>query len=61
MTVQDNGIGLPNDIIPENSKSLGLMLVNALVTQLDGKMSFEVKNGTSFKIKFKELEYQERI
>ena len=61
LTVQDNGIGLPDDIHPENSKSLGLMLVNALVTQLEGKMSFEVKNGTSFKIIFKELEYLERI
>lgn len=61
LTVQDNGIGLPDEIHPENSKSLGLMLVNALVTQLDGKMSFEVKNGTAFKIIFKELEYQERI
>jgi PAS domain S-box-containing protein len=61
LTVQDNGIGLPNNIVPENSKSLGLMLVNALVTQLEGKMSFDVKNGTSFKITFKELEYQERF
>ena len=61
LTVQDNGIGLPDEIHPENSKSLGLMLVNALVTQLDSKMSFEVKNGTSFKIIFKELEYKERI
>ena len=61
LTVQDNGVGLPDDILPENSKSLGLMLVNALVTQLEGKISFEVKNGTSFKIIFKELEYQKRI
>jgi PAS domain S-box-containing protein len=61
LTVQDNGIGLPDDIHPENTKSLGLMLVNALVTQLEGKMSFEVKNGTSFKIIFKELEYRDRI
>ena len=61
LTVQDNGVGLPDNILMENSKSLGLMLVNALVTQLEGEISFEVKNGTSFKISFKELEYQKRI
>jgi len=61
LTIKDNGIGLSEDIQPENSKSLGFMLVNALVTQLEGKISVEIKKGTSFIIMFKELEYQNRI
>lgn len=61
LTIKDNGIGLSEDIQPENSKSLGFMLVNALVTQLEGKLCFEIGNGTSFIIMFKELEYQNRI
>ncbi|MDD3985871.1 MAG: ATP-binding protein [Methanobacterium sp.] len=61
LTIKDNGIGLSEDIQPENSRSLGFMLVNALVTQLEGKICFEIENGTLFIITFKELEYQNRI
>lgn len=53
MTIQDNGIGLPNDFNWRNSSSLGLSLVYDLVTvQLDGNMTVETNRGTLFKITF---------
>lgn len=50
----DNGVGLPEDIDLENIESLGLRLVNGLVTkQLKGKLEMNIKNGTEFRIRFK--------
>jgi PAS domain S-box-containing protein len=61
LTVADNGVGLPVDVEWENARTLGLQLVNALVSQLEGDMSVVVDNGTVFIINFKELVYRERI
>jgi len=61
LTITDNGIGIPEDIDIENSKTLGLQLVKNLVNQLEGKLELDVNHGTEFKITFKELKYKERI
>ena len=61
LTIADNGVGLPEDVDWNNPKTLGLQLVNALVSQLEGDMNVEVDNGTIFRINFKELVYRERI
>ena len=61
LTIADNGIGLPEDVDWNNPKTLGLQLVNALVSQLEGDLNVEVDNGTIFRINFKELVYRERI
>ncbi len=52
LTVADNGIGLPSDINPENSKSLGLFLTALLVKQLKGSITIEREKGTRFIITF---------
>ena len=52
LTLQDNGIGLPDDLNLEKTKSLGLRLINSLVSQLNGKLEVTLNNGTSFKITF---------
>ncbi|MCF4966381.1 GAF domain-containing protein [Nostoc sp. CMAA1605] len=53
MTVQDNGIGLPEDLDWQNTNSLGLSLVHDLATeQLEGNVTVQCLNGTSFKIIF---------
>ncbi len=52
LTVVDNGIGLPEDFNIEESKSLGLHLVDALVTQLRASLDIKTRNGTEFVIKF---------
>jgi PAS domain S-box-containing protein len=54
LTISDNGIGMPQDLDVEHSKTLGLHLVTILVeNQLNGKMKIENRNGTKFRIKFK--------
>jgi two-component sensor histidine kinase len=53
-------VGLPKGFSLENTKSLGLKLVQDLTKQLDGEMEIETNNGTMFRITFEELLYKER-
>ncbi|MBU0936352.1 MAG: HAMP domain-containing protein [Spirochaetes bacterium] len=41
LTVKDDGPGIPAQVQPENSPSLGFSLVMALTSQLDGKMEWK--------------------
>jgi PAS domain S-box-containing protein len=50
--ISDNGIGLPKDICPENSATLGLILIDTLVSQLEGEMRIFRERGTTFLISF---------
>ncbi len=52
LIISDNGVGLPQDIDMHNTKTLGLQLVNALVTQLNGTIKVERNNGTKYIINF---------
>lgn len=52
LSVEDNGSGIPPDISIENSKSLGLQLVNLLVKQINGKININNAGGASIKISF---------
>ena len=52
LTVQDNGIGLPEDFNIENLESLGLQLVVSLTEQLNGNIEIIKSNGTKFLITF---------
>ncbi|MBI5458747.1 PAS domain S-box protein [Methanobacterium sp.] len=61
LVISDDGVGFPEEFDIENSKTLGLQLVNILVKQLDGKITLNRINGTRFKIIFKELNYKKRI
>jgi PAS domain S-box-containing protein len=56
LKVSDNGAGLPKDIDPFESNSLGLKLVNSLSIQLEGDLEVDRDGETSFKLTFKELE-----
>ena len=55
LTVSDNGKGMPSDFHLNESKSLGLKLVTILSRQLRGSLHFEIGQGTTFAIKFKDL------
>jgi two-component sensor histidine kinase len=57
LEVKDNGIGFPEDINYQNTDSLGLQIVNNLTEQIDGKMEVNTISGTSFKIIFKEEQF----
>jgi PAS domain S-box-containing protein len=52
LTVQDDGVGIPEDLDPAKSSSLGLELVQTLVEQLKGRMSMESAGGARFTIRF---------
>jgi len=60
MSVQDDGIGIPDDLDWNNTESLGLSLVYDLVTeQLEGDITLERNYGTVFKIQFPQLMLQQ--
>ncbi|MCZ3364879.1 MULTISPECIES: PAS domain S-box protein [Methanobacterium] len=62
LIISDNGIGFPENIdFKSVNSSLGLRLVNTLVNQLEGSIELDKTEGTKFKIKFKELEYNKRF
>jgi two-component sensor histidine kinase len=50
ISVADNGAGLPSVPVRER-QSLGLRLIDTLVTQLDGSLTVDTTNGTQFRIK----------
>jgi PAS domain S-box-containing protein len=53
IVVRDNGLGLPDDVDIHAPRSLGLDLVNGLVTkQLDGQIEVRRDKGTEFRITF---------
>lgn len=49
--VSDDGIGIPEDIDPAESTTLGLQLVVMLVQQIKGTMSIFREKGSRFVIK----------
>jgi PAS domain S-box-containing protein len=63
LTVVDDGVGIPADFDLVNTHTLGLKLVNSLVTdQLGGTIELDRTHGTAFKIVFpgsKEAKYGE--
>jgi two-component sensor histidine kinase len=52
LMVQDNGVGLPGTFDFYNPSSLGMKLVNMLVSQLDGTIQVESTVGAKFMIHF---------
>lgn len=61
LRVSDNGRGLPEDFSLEEDAGLGLDIVAGLVRQLDGTLTFESVEGTSFLIEFREPSYPQRV
>ena len=54
LAVQDNGLGLPADYDESKLKSMGIKLINALVSQLKATKRLTSGNGTRVEIVFKE-------
>ncbi len=52
LTVSDNGIGLPADLDCRQARTLGLQLVRALVSQLNGTMEIGAGTGAMFQVTF---------
>ena len=58
LKVEDDGIGLQNDFDKNKIESLGLHIVNLLVSQLNGNIKFISDNGSKIKLEFPLLENQ---
>jgi len=54
LCVEDDGVGIPPQVDIENSSSLGLQLVRALVQQLGGRMSVERDGGRRIEVQMPE-------
>ena len=48
--VSDDGVGAPDDILNSSKSSLGMTLINSLVTQLNSEITYEFRSGSYFKI-----------
>lgn len=57
LSVEDNGIGFPDDVDYKNSHSLGLQLVNSLTDQIGGSIELDKNDGTNFKVIFSEEKF----
>ena len=55
LRIQDDGIGLAEQISLTNTSTLGLQLVNSLVQQINGEVSLDRSGGTKYSITFDEL------
>ncbi|MBK4734037.1 PAS domain S-box protein [Noviherbaspirillum pedocola] len=53
LTVTDDGVGLPPGMNIATSRTLGLKLVQALASQLDGSFSLESRDGTVARLQFR--------
>lgn len=61
LIINDDGIGLPEDIDFKKTTTLGLQLVYNLSNQLESSIELDRTNGTKFKIVFSKLKYKKRI
>jgi len=52
LSIADNGIGFPKVLDFRKTESLGLQLVNSLISQLNGTIKMQQKNGTKFTLVF---------
>ncbi len=52
LTVSDDGIGLLENFDYNETQTLGLLLVNTLIKQLNGTIELNQEHGTEFKIQF---------
>ncbi|HII76018.1 MAG TPA: histidine kinase, partial [Methanolinea sp.] len=53
---RDTGVGIPGDLDWRKPASLGLRLVNSLVSQLNGSIELDRSQGTAFTLVLQEKE-----
>ncbi len=53
MSISDNGVGMSEGFDIEKAESLGLQLINALTSQIEGILEVSTTSGTHYTIKFK--------
>ncbi|MEG5052443.1 MULTISPECIES: PAS domain S-box protein [unclassified Microcoleus] len=61
LLVKDNGIGFPENLDFRKTQSMGFQVVCTLTEQLEGTIEISREFGTSFHLKFNELNYFQRL
>ena len=62
LLVRDNGVGIPETIVPETAETTGFSLIYMLATgQLGGSVKITRDHGTCVEIKFKRIVDQKRF
>jgi two-component sensor histidine kinase len=56
ITVADDGVGLPPEVSPETSRSLGMQLIPLLSDQAGGQWQLFRDHGTRFELKISTLQ-----
>ncbi|CAN5166746.1 hypothetical protein BH09BAC4_BH09BAC4_01210 [soil metagenome] len=54
LTINDNGVGLPADINPNRSRTLGMSLIRGLSKQLGGRIQINQSDGVQISLTFTE-------
>jgi len=52
----DNGVGISDSLIHEDSSTIGMTLINLLKKQLEGNVHFSNKEGTKFRLEFEKAD-----
>ncbi|MDH4028719.1 MAG: PAS domain S-box protein [Nitrospirota bacterium] len=52
LVIRDNGVGMPEEFVSGEARSLGLQLITLLTRQLKGKLEYKRDNGSKFMIIF---------
>lgn len=61
LTIQDNGVGIPENLDLKHLKSLGLKIAHDLALQLRGSLELQRTPGTRFQLTFSALKYRKRF
>lgn len=61
LTIQDNGVGIPETLDLKHLKSLGLKIAHDLALQLRGSLELQRTQGTRFQLTFSALKYRKRF
>jgi PAS domain S-box-containing protein len=60
LQVKDDGVGFPEGLDFRKTETLGMQIVNTLVSQIDASIDLAREKGTQFTIHFQEVRYKQR-
>ncbi|MBP1766678.1 MAG: signal transduction histidine kinase, partial [Candidatus Aminicenantes bacterium] len=60
LRVGDDGVGFPEGLDFRRTETLGMQIVNTLVSQIDASIELVRGKGTEFTIHFQEVKYEQR-
>jgi two-component sensor histidine kinase len=60
LCVRDDGVGFPEGLDFRRTETLGMQVVNTLVSQIDATIELARDKGTEFTVHFQEVKYEPR-